>query len=170
MPGEHIFLGDFNLYHPLWAGPSYPYQHTLSDTLLEHMRNAGAQLALPQSTITRDTQKGNSIEQTTIHLIFVTEELRNTISHCRVAHELIEWRKDCAAAGLPAPTEEDAHAIYLRKDVEAPDLVTIKDFFRFYVKTSTPHNPTNLLSISLLSISLLNSLSPSSPPLLYHLI
>src|SRR5437763_10925823 len=38
--------------------------------------------------------------------------------------ELIEWRKDCEAAGLPAPTEEDAHPIYLRKDVKAPDLVT----------------------------------------------
>jgi len=25
MPGEHIFLGDFNLHHPLWAGPSYPH-------------------------------------------------------------------------------------------------------------------------------------------------
>jgi hypothetical protein len=94
-----------------------------------------------------------SIEQTTIHLIFVTEELRNTISHCRVAHELIEWQKDCAAAGFSAPTEEDAYAIYLRKDVEAPDLVTIKDFFRFYVKTSTPHNPTTTLYLSSLHLS-----------------
>jgi len=88
MPDEHIFLGDFNLHHPLLAGPSYPHQHILSDTLLEHMRNAGAQLALPQGTITRDIQKGNSVEQTMIDLIFVTEELLSTISHCKVAHEL----------------------------------------------------------------------------------
>jgi hypothetical protein len=75
MPGEYIFLGDFNLHHPLWAGPFYPHQYILADNLLEQMRNAGAQLTLPQSTITRDIQKDNSTEQTTIDLIFVTKVL-----------------------------------------------------------------------------------------------
>ena len=25
IPGEHVVVGDFNLYHPLWGGPAYPY-------------------------------------------------------------------------------------------------------------------------------------------------
>ena len=25
MPGEHMVVGDFNLYHPLWGGSTYPY-------------------------------------------------------------------------------------------------------------------------------------------------
>lgn len=32
----------------------------------------------------------------------------------------------------------------MRKDIEAPDLGTIKDFFRFYSTISTPNNPTGL--------------------------
>jgi exonuclease III len=100
MPGEHIFLGDFNLHHPLWAGPSYPHQHILADNLLEQMRNASAQLALPQNTITRDIQKGNSTEQTTIDLIFVTKILQDTILNCRVARELKQ-----SSDHLPISTE-----------------------------------------------------------------
>jgi len=100
MPGEHIILGDFNLHHPLWAGPSYPHQHILADNLLEQMRNAGAQLALPQGTITRDIRKNNSTERTTIDLIFATEALQDSILSCDVAHGLEQ-----SSDHLPISTE-----------------------------------------------------------------
>jgi hypothetical protein len=88
MNGEHIFLGDFNLHHPLWTGPSYPRHHRLSDTLLEHMRNASAELLLPQGTITREMVKGGTAERTTIDLIFATTRLQRDLIQCDVVKEL----------------------------------------------------------------------------------
>ena len=32
---HHILLGDFNLHHPFWNGPSRPTQHAAADQLLE---------------------------------------------------------------------------------------------------------------------------------------
>jgi hypothetical protein len=52
------------------------------------MRNAGAELALPRGTITREAQRGNNLEKLTIDLVFATETLQNQIIHCRVAEEL----------------------------------------------------------------------------------
>ena len=40
--------------------------------------------------------------------------------------------------GLPPPKEEQAREHCLRPDIEAPDLVTIRDFMRFYATTSSP--------------------------------
>jgi hypothetical protein len=54
MKGDHVIVGDFNLHYPLWLGPSYPHQHILADTLIELIRNAGLELALPQGIITRE--------------------------------------------------------------------------------------------------------------------
>lgn len=61
MPGEHILLGDFNLHHPLWGGPSYPHQHPLASTLLSQAREFGVSLALPPGTITRDIHSGPAV-------------------------------------------------------------------------------------------------------------
>ena len=41
MPGEHILLGDFNLYHPQWDGVGCPTQHDMADTLIETTLVAG---------------------------------------------------------------------------------------------------------------------------------
>ena len=88
MPGEHILLGDFNLHHPLWGGPSYPHQHLLSDTLLSHVRDAGVSLALPPGTITRDVHSGRFAQRTTIDLVFLSDSLAAQVNSCRVASEL----------------------------------------------------------------------------------
>ena len=45
-------------------------------------------------------------------------------------------RKDALQRDLPAPDEACARHHYLHQGVEAPDLATIKDFFRFYIATS----------------------------------
>jgi hypothetical protein len=49
---------------------------------------------------------------------------------------LLEMRKDALQRGLPAPDEACAKHHCLHQGVEAPDLATIKDFFRFYIATS----------------------------------
>jgi hypothetical protein len=46
-------------------------------------------------------------------------------------------RKDALQRGLPAPDEACARHHCLHQGVEAPDLATIKDFFRFYIATSS---------------------------------
>lgn len=47
-------------------------------------------------------------------------------------------REDYARKGLPPPDEDTARSQYLDKEVPAPDLVTVKDFLRFYIATSHP--------------------------------
>lgn len=100
MPGEHIVLGDMNLHHPSWTGPTYPLQHKLADTLLEIVREAEMKLLLPPKTITRDCQRGNSHEQTTIDLIFATSTLENQLVRCQV-----ETEREQSSDHLPIGTE-----------------------------------------------------------------
>ena len=45
-------------------------------------------------------------------------------------------REDALQRGLPAPDEACARHHCLHQGVEAPDLATIKDFFRFHIATS----------------------------------
>ena len=45
-------------------------------------------------------------------------------------------RKDALEQDLPMSDEACARHLCLRRGVEAPDLATVKDFFRFYIATS----------------------------------
>ena len=47
-------------------------------------------------------------------------------------------QRDAADHQQPPPTEEMARQRSLHAGVAAPDLVTVKDFFRFYIATSSP--------------------------------
>lgn len=47
-------------------------------------------------------------------------------------------QRESAQRGLPPPDKESARQYYLRSEVEAPDLATVKDFLRFYTATSRP--------------------------------
>jgi hypothetical protein len=47
-------------------------------------------------------------------------------------------QRDAAKRYQPLPTEEMAREHCLRPGAAAPDLVTLKDFFRFYIATSRP--------------------------------
>jgi len=49
---------------------------------------------------------------------------------------LLGMREDALQQGLPAPDEACARHHCLHQGVEAPDLATIKDFFRFHIATS----------------------------------
>jgi len=55
-----------------------------------------------------------------------------------VLWQLSEIEHDRTKRDLPIPSEDEVHAQYLHEGVEAPDLATLKDFFRFYIATSTP--------------------------------
>lgn len=82
--GESIIVGDFNLHHPSWAGPSYPRQHQLADDLLDITGNANAMLALLRGTITRNYQEA----KTTIDLAFATNEVTERLIYCGVDEEI----------------------------------------------------------------------------------
>ena len=47
-------------------------------------------------------------------------------------------QEDYERQGLPPPDEDTARREFLNKGVPAPDLVTVKDFIRFYVAISQP--------------------------------
>ncbi|EXJ72789.1 uncharacterized protein A1O5_03936 [Cladophialophora psammophila CBS 110553] len=55
-----------------------------------------------------------------------------------VLWQLGKSRRDAATRGAPAPTEAEIRQKYLGEGVEAPDLLTVKDFARFYIATSQP--------------------------------
>jgi hypothetical protein len=49
---QHITVGDFNLYHPLWAGIHAPAAYTAADRLIEVMiKESTAQLLTPPGLI-----------------------------------------------------------------------------------------------------------------------
>ena len=45
-------------------------------------------------------------------------------------------REDYERKGLPSPDEDTVRGQHLGEGVPAPDLLTVKDFLRFYVATS----------------------------------
>jgi hypothetical protein len=47
-------------------------------------------------------------------------------------------QRDAAERHQLLPTEEMARKHYLRPSAAAPELMTVKDFFRFYITTSRP--------------------------------
>ena len=55
-------------------------------------------------------------------------------------------REDAAERGLPPPDEDAARDHCLPSGVEAPDLATIKDFFRFYAASSNPRLDEDLMT------------------------
>ncbi|KIW99637.1 uncharacterized protein Z518_11050 [Rhinocladiella mackenziei CBS 650.93] len=68
---------------------------------------------------------------------------KTKIDHDRTLDRYILWqlksmREDYERKGLPPPDEDAARSQYLGKKVPAPDLVTVKDFLRFYIATSRP--------------------------------
>ena len=82
--GEHILLGDFNLHHPYWSGPSRPTQHAAADALLEAVQSADMNLTLPRGTVTWEARNSYS----TIDLVFMTENLSERLEHCKVRPEM----------------------------------------------------------------------------------
>jgi hypothetical protein len=53
-------------------------------------------------------------------------------------------RRDSVERHLPLPIEEMARDRCLRPGIEAPDLVTVKDFLCFYIATSPPRQLANV--------------------------
>ena len=84
MTGVYVLVGDFNLHHPRWGGPTYPYQHAQTEELLLYTSTAGLELITPKEIITRDTHG----EQTTIDLSFISSQLTGRVIECRLVPEL----------------------------------------------------------------------------------
>lgn len=87
-PGNHIALGDFNLHHPLWCGPTYQHQHRIASPFIEIMRNACVTPTLPPGTVTREAMRGSTMEKTSIDQIWMSTTLRDRLIHCKVERDL----------------------------------------------------------------------------------
>lgn len=82
--GEYILLGDFNLHHPFWSGPTWPTQHAAADALLDLIDDFDLSLTLPAGTITWKARGSTS----TIDLVFMTRGLVDRLVQCGAAPEL----------------------------------------------------------------------------------
>lgn len=87
-----ILLGDFNLHHSVWGGPSSK-RHVLAETLLQATEEKGLSLLLPPGLITRDliVNEGTQQErrqQTTVDLIFGSQVIAQRIITCDVRRDL----------------------------------------------------------------------------------
>ena len=81
---EHVVIGDFNLHHPLWNGPTRPTQHTAADHLLDLVENHDLSLTLPKGSVTWEARGSFS----TIDLVFMSEYLAERIEHCKTRLDL----------------------------------------------------------------------------------
>lgn len=81
LEGEHIVLGDFNLHHPFWSGPSRPTQHAAADALLDLVDDHKLSLTLPAGTVTWEARGS----QSTIDLVFMSEGLAERLIKCGAA-------------------------------------------------------------------------------------
>lgn len=98
MPGQHIIVGDFNLHHPWWGGPSIPTQHDSADLLIEIVQEANMDLVLPEGTVTWRRKNGSA--SSTIDLVFVSLGLVDSVLTCGT-HEELDHQSD----HLPIATE-----------------------------------------------------------------
>lgn len=81
---KHIVVGDFNLHHPYWSGPSRPFQHAAADQLLNIIEETDLELALSPDTITWEARQSYS----TIDLIFLSARLVSKLEHCKTRPEM----------------------------------------------------------------------------------
>jgi hypothetical protein len=51
-------------------------------------------------------------------------------------------KEEAVTKGLPSPNEDEAREDCLRKGIFTPDLVTMKDYLRFYIAASKPRIDT----------------------------
>ena len=69
-----------------------------------------------------------------------------SVANLPLSWTLDELRDDAIERGLRPPDEDAAREHCLRSGVEAPDLATIKDFFRFNTASSDPRIDTDLMT------------------------
>lgn len=81
---HHVLLGNFNLHHTFWNGPSRPTQHAAADQLLEIVDDINLSLTLPKGIVTWEARNLFS----TIDLIFMSEYLSKRLEHCMSRPEL----------------------------------------------------------------------------------
>jgi hypothetical protein len=79
-PGDHLLLGDFNLHHTAWGGPSVVRSHLGAAELVLHLRTEQLSLLLEPGTVTREKQ-GN--QPSTLDLVLCTPNLIDTICSCQ---------------------------------------------------------------------------------------
>jgi hypothetical protein len=79
-PGQHLIVGDFNLHHPLWGGPSITHIHAAAETLIDGIIENQLHMLLAPGTITRE--KNN--EKSTLDLTLATEMLASRVVACRI--------------------------------------------------------------------------------------
>jgi hypothetical protein len=82
--GHQILLGDFNLHHPLWNGPTRLTQHAAADQWLDLAEDLDLSLTLPAGTITWEARN----VQSTIDLTFMTGPLADRVIHCNTRPDL----------------------------------------------------------------------------------
>jgi hypothetical protein len=81
---EHVFLKDFNLHHSLWSDSTRSTQHTAIDQLIDLLVNKHMNLCLSQRIVTWKAKNSRNI----INLIFMTERLQTSITHCESRRDL----------------------------------------------------------------------------------
>ncbi|KAI1000156.1 hypothetical protein K3495_g8039 [Podosphaera aphanis] len=82
--GQHILVGDFNLYHPRWGGKAVLSHHKLAEYLMDILGNKDMELVLPVGIITWS----NRGSQSTLDLVFLSQELEDLVTVCQLASEL----------------------------------------------------------------------------------
>jgi Endonuclease-reverse transcriptase len=81
--GRHLVVGDFNLHHPLWAGPEYPHTDAAATDLIDLMDDRGLEQLVPPGTTTYETRGA----KTTIDLVWASYSLAEQLIRCEARRE-----------------------------------------------------------------------------------
>ena len=105
--GEKIIVGDFNMHHPAWCGPSRPTQHAAADQLIDVAGEANVTLITARGAVTWERGQHSS----TIDLTFMSTTLEEHLECCKVRRDLMQ-----ASDHLPIATK-----INMRTDTVATE-------------------------------------------------
>src|SRR5438045_1022031 len=82
--GEHVVVGDFNLYHPAWGGRRVLQSHAGAEPLVYWLETGELELLLELGTKTREKHKN---EPSTLDLCFCTPGLAQQVTKCMVTDQ-----------------------------------------------------------------------------------
>jgi len=82
MPGQHVVVGDFNLHHPTWSRPGYQHIHHEAEELIDIAIDHGLEQLLPRGTTTFERQNEEGLQQTTIDLVWASNEVSERLVRC----------------------------------------------------------------------------------------
>lgn len=137
MTHEQVVVGDFNLHHECWSGPiDHPSPTNQTTGFINVLTRAGMDQCLPVGTITRLRHRRED-RDSTIDLIWATEDLRQRMRKCQVQPRL-EAGSDHKPVETVIQIRTPEAPIETRRSYKAMDTEKYQSYLRNNLRQETP--------------------------------